>query len=75
MIFIGDRIKYNLKTDKVIESINRPSFMTDRIREELRVNKDGYYYLHTDNDRENELIYTSAFDINGWMEINNVSVN
>jgi hypothetical protein len=74
MKIFGDRVNYNLETDKVIKSIDEPTFMTDRRREELRKTVDGFYYLHTDNDREDEMIITTAPEIDAWIEENDVEL-
>lgn len=74
MLFTGEEITVDLENDKIIKELDEPTFMTDRRREELRVNKDGYYYLHTDNDRENELIYTEGFIIREWVKKNGVEL-
>lgn len=72
---LGDEINYNLATDKIIKTIDEPAFMTDRKRETLRVTSGGNYYLHTNNDRENELIITMTCEIEQWAEKNNVLFN
>jgi hypothetical protein len=48
--------------------------MTDRKREELRITKDGIYYLHTDNDREDEWIITTKLEIDAWIEENEIEI-
>jgi len=72
--FLGTEISYNLSSDKIIKKIDEPVFMTDRKREELRITKEGTYYLHTNNDREEELIITSKFHIDSWIKENKVEV-
>jgi len=68
MKIFGNPVNYDLENDRIIHSVNVPTFMTDRRREELRITKDGIYYLHTDNDRENEAIITMKIEIDGWIE-------
>jgi hypothetical protein len=70
----GEMVNYNLEEDEIIASINEPTFMTDRKREELRMTKDGIYYLHTDNDRENEQIITAKFEIDIWLQENDITI-
>ena len=74
MLFTGEEISIDLENDKIIHEVNEPTFMTDRKRETLRINKDGYYYLHTNNDRENELIHTESFIIKEWAKENGVEL-
>ena len=74
MIFDGDPIDYDLENDRIIKEMDEPTFMTDRRREALRVAGDGTYYLHTNNDRENEMIITSWFDIKNWAAENGVNL-
>jgi hypothetical protein len=66
MIFYGNPIDYDLEKDRIIKKVDEPTFMTDRRRETLRVTGDGTYYLHTNNDREEEMIITSFFVIKNW---------
>lgn len=74
MFFYGEPVNYDLENDRIIKKVNVPTFMTDRKRETLRVTKDGEYYLHTNNDRENELIITGWFVISNWAEDHGVKL-
>lgn len=74
MKIFGESVNYDLKNDKIIKSVNEPTFMTDRKREELRLTKDGFYYLHTNNDREDEMIITTSYQIDAWAEENEVKL-
>jgi len=72
----GDYISYDIKSDDVILRIDEPisDWPTDRRREELRKTKEGFYYLHTDNDRENEKIITSGLLIKGWADAHEITL-
>ena len=70
----GNPVNYDLENDRIVHKVNVPTFMTDRRREELRITKDGYYYLHTDNDREDEMIITTKIDIEAWIEQEKVNL-
>ena len=70
VVFLGDKIVFDLATDAVILEIDEPTNGCDRRRESLRKNADGIYYLHTDNDRENEEINTRGGDVEFWAKEN-----
>lgn len=74
MKIFGNPVNFDLENDEIIKAINKPTFMTDRKREELRITKDGIYYLHTDNDREDEWIITTKLEIDAWIEENEVEI-
>ena len=73
MKFIDEPISYNFDTDEIVKEVDEPTFMTDRKREELRINKSGIYYLHTNNDRESETIYT-GIEVKIWAEEHNIKL-
>jgi hypothetical protein len=74
VVFCGEKIKFDLATDAVIEEIDEPASGCDRIRESLRKNADGVYYLHTDSDREDECINSRAGDVQIWASEHGIEI-
>lgn len=74
-LFCDPGFTYSLATDEVVHAIDEPMSGCDRRRESLRLNKNGTYYLHTDNDREDEVITTSGWEIDNWIDKQGIVVD
>jgi hypothetical protein len=72
--FIGEKIKFNLEKDECLCEVDEPSSGCDRTRESLRKNIDGVYYLHTDNDREDECINSCGDDVKIWAKEHGIEI-
>jgi len=75
VVFCGEKIKFDLETDEVISEIDEPACGCDRTRESLRKTSKGIYYLHTDNDREDECINSCGGDVKIWASNHNIDLN
>lgn len=66
---------YNLPIDECLFEVCEPiDGGTDMRRESLRRNAKGQLYLHTDNDREKEFIYTNKAECKAWATAYNICI-